>query len=139
MRFIALATLLSLAAALPAAVTPEQTTASLASRDTTTGAALAVEANILARGGNSVDRTYDWPADAVWWGSTGVQFEVTNIGWGKYRFDFWNSGPSNGGSWKFRVSNAGNTLAERTVAPHGSASVELAQTGSNFNIYVESV
>lgn len=138
MRFFAFASLLSLAAALPAALAPasEQGTA-LAARGSETAAAPAVIVD--RQGGVTYDQTFDWPAESFTGGGLAVQFRATNLGGGKYRFEFWNSGPANGGDWKFRVSSAGVTLGEKTLAPRQTASVEVQQTGSNYNIYIEHV
>ncbi|KAF6824834.1 hypothetical protein CMUS01_10070 [Colletotrichum musicola] len=138
MRFFTFASLLTLASALPAALSPvsEQGT------DLATRGSEAVAAAVIVdrqAGGNPFDQTYSWPADSVYGGGLSVQFEATNLGGGKYRFDFWNTGPLNGGDWNFRVSNAGNTLGEKMVAPRGTASIEVQQTGENFNIYISHV
>ncbi|KAF6839391.1 hypothetical protein CPLU01_01811 [Colletotrichum plurivorum] len=138
MRFFAFASLLALASALPAALSPVSEHATdLATR----GSEAVAPAVIVDRqaGGNPFDQTYSWPSDSVYGGGISVQFEATNLGGGKYRFDFWNTGPLNGGDWNFRVSNAGNTLGEKVVAPRGTASIEVQQTGENFNIYISHV
>ncbi|OHF00857.1 hypothetical protein CORC01_03931 [Colletotrichum orchidophilum] len=137
MRFFALASLVAVAAALPAALAPAEQSTDLTSRsESFTAPAIVLE---RAAGGNPVDLTYSWPADTISWIGLDVQFQATNLGNGKYSFEFWNSGPANGGSWNFRVSNAGNTLGQKDVAPASHATIEVQQTGSNFNIYIQSV
>ncbi|KAI3393880.1 hypothetical protein diail_3523 [Diaporthe ilicicola] len=139
MRFFAIASLLSLAVALPAAAPAEQgnSVARRGDAPELNVAARADASHMVARAINPFDETYPWPETSVTGGGESAQFEADNLGNGDYSFTFWNSGPLNGGDLSYRVSYGGKTLAETTLAPGGKTSVTVPKTGDNFNIYIQ--
>lgn len=138
MRFFAVATLFTLAAALPA-VAPTQQDTSVARRGDELGLNLAARDDLSQRqiGMNPIDQTLPWPATTVTGGGQSAQFQATNLGNGNYEFTLWTSAPLNGGNLRFRISNGGQTLAEKVLPPAGKDTVTVPKTGDNFNIWIE--
>ncbi|KAL1871093.1 hypothetical protein Daus18300_004838 [Diaporthe australafricana] len=138
MRFFAIATLFSLAAALPAAAPAEQDT-SVARRRDDLGLGLATRADLSERqvGMNPIDVTLAWPATSVTGGGQSAQFQATNLGDGNYEFTLWTSAPLNAGNLSFRISYGGVTLAKKILPPVGKDTVTVPKTGTNFNMWIE--
>lgn len=139
MRFFAIASLLSLAVALPAAAPAEQGN-SIARRGDAPGLDIAARADashLMVRAINPFDQTYPWPEDSVTGGGESAQFQAKNLGNGDYSFTFWNTGPLNGGDLSYRVSYGGKELAKKVLSPRGTATVTVPKTGDNFNIYIQ--
>lgn len=138
MRFFAIATLFSLAAALPA-VAPAQEETSVARRGDDLGLSLAARDDLSQRqvGMNPIDQTLPWPETSVTGGGQAAQFQATNLGNGKYEFTLWTSAPLNAGDLRFRISYGGKTLAEKVLPPVGKDTVTVPKTGDNFNMWIE--
>lgn len=138
MRFFAIATLFSLAVALPAAAPAEQDT-SVARRGDDLGLSLAARDDLSARqvGMNPYDQTFSWPATTVTGGGQSAQFQATNLNNGNYEFTLWTSGPLNGGDLRFRISYGGVALAVKVLPPVGKDTVTVKKTGDNFNMWIE--
>ncbi|KAM5346173.1 hypothetical protein ACJ41O_009178 [Fusarium nematophilum] len=132
MRFFALASLLAVAAALPAALSPAEQSSDLAIREEAAPVAAADE--LTRRYFNPVDKTSDWPATSLQYANLSTSWEVTNLGNGNYQFHLWATEKSN-----FRISNAGVTLASKTLEARTNTVITVKKTGSNFNMYVTSV
>ncbi|KAH7110248.1 hypothetical protein EDB81DRAFT_927233 [Dactylonectria macrodidyma] len=133
MRFFALASLLAVAAALPAALSPAEQSSELAIREDAAPVAAADE--LTRRYFNPVDQTSAWPATSLKYANLVVSWEVTNLGNGNYQFHLW----ATGGNTNFRISNAGVTLASKTLQARTNTVITVKKTGSNFNIYATSL
>lgn len=138
MRFFAVATLFSLAAALPA-VAPAQQDTSVARREDDLSLNLAARDDLSMRqvGMNPLDQTLPWPETTVTGGGQAAQFQATNLNNGNYEFTLWTSAPLNAGNLRFRISYGGKTLAEKVLPPVGKDTVTVKKTGDNFNMWIE--
>lgn len=130
---IIIASFAVLAAALPAIVPVEKN--SLTVRTEPLDATVALEARQV--GFNVFDQTYSWPDTEVTGGGMDAEFQATNQGNGKYKFQFWNASPLNGDALNFRVSYGGKTLASVDLAIGNSTTVVVPKTGDNFNIFIQ--
>lgn len=138
MRFFAIATLFSLAVALPAAAPAQQDT-SVARRGDAVDLTLAARDDLSTRqvGMNPLDQTLPWPETTVTGGGQSAQFQATNLNNGNYEFTLWTSAPLNAGNLRFRISYGGKTLAEKVLPPVGKDTVTVKKTGDNFNMWIE--
>lgn len=128
---IIIASIVALAAALPAIVPVEKT--ALAVRTESLEATAAVE----ARQSSAFDETYSWPDTEVYGSTLAAQFLATNQGNGKYTFQFWDSAPANNGALNYRVSSGGKTLASVNLVAGQTSTVTVPKTGSNFNVVIQ--
>ncbi|KAG6355166.1 hypothetical protein INS49_004247 [Diaporthe citri] len=138
MRFFAVATLFSLAAALPS-LAPAQQDTSVARRGDDLSLNLAARDDLSQRQAGLIpfDQTLPWPETSVTGGGQDAQFQATNLGNGKYEFTLWASAPENVGNLKFRISYGGKTLAEKVLPHAGKDTVTVTKTGDNFNMWIE--
>ncbi|KAL1865048.1 hypothetical protein Daus18300_007395 [Diaporthe australafricana] len=139
MRFFAIASLLTLAVALPAVAPSEQSNAVARCGDALADVTARADASsqFVDRAINPFDQTYSWPEESVTGGGLSAQFQATNLGDSNYSFTFWNTGPLNGGDLSYRVSYGGKELAKKVLSPRGTVTVTVPKTGDNFNIYIE--
>ncbi|KZL87565.1 hypothetical protein CI238_01488 [Colletotrichum incanum] len=143
MRAFAILSLLSLAAALPASVSPiaegeslniiEREVGSIAARppaekSSQDGPVLVARA--------LYDQTTEWPASSVDLATISFQVRVTNLNNGKYRFEWWNTDPANSRrNIKLTVnSGSGARLYDLVTSPRTRGSVEISKATSSFRV-----
>lgn len=136
---------LSLAAALPAAVHPGETS-NLAVRDDSlvtvrTAAAIgdAMAAAVLAAR-EDFERVVPWPTTAVIGGGQSFQYKAEPLSNGNFKITFYNSASLAGLSFKYTVYAGDGVLASETV-PAGTTSkfVEVQRVGDSFRIVIVQV
>ncbi|GKT84472.1 hypothetical protein CT0861_02430 [Colletotrichum tofieldiae] len=143
MRAFAILSLLSLAAALPASVSPITESESLNIVEREVGS-VAVRASseqssqdasvLVARA--LYDRTTEWPATSVDFTTISFQVTATNLNNGKYRLDWWNTDPANSRrDIKLTVnSGSGARLYDLVTSPRTRGSVEISKATSSFRV-----
>lgn len=145
MHFSTVLGFVSLAAALPAAVAPIETT-NLAARDDSlavarTAAAVedAMAAAVLdARA--DFERVVPWPTTAVVNGGQSFQFKAEPLSNGNFKITFYNSASLQVLSFKYTVY-AGDGVLASEIVPAGttSKSVEVQRVGDSFRIVIVQV
>ncbi|KAF6839001.1 hypothetical protein CMUS01_04410 [Colletotrichum musicola] len=140
MRFFAVASLFSLAAALPTTGAPASDANTLVAARADVSSDAKQADHLAARGYLFIDETVTWPADQHVGGGLDASYRVTKLASGKYEFRYWVSGPKNGHSFEFIVSSGGAELDRRSKNPQtGSTDFELDQVGSNFRIVINAI
>ncbi|KAF2846795.1 hypothetical protein T440DRAFT_471498 [Plenodomus tracheiphilus IPT5] len=128
---VIIASLIALAAALPAIVPVEETSLAVRTESLDASAALEPRQAFI-----NFDRNFDWPETNIINGGRDAQFQATNKGDGNYKFQFWNT--ANKLDLNYRVSYGGKTLATAVLSPGQTATTDnVPKTGETFNVFIK--
>ncbi|KAI9154951.1 hypothetical protein HJFPF1_07512 [Paramyrothecium foliicola] len=85
------------------------------------------------------DQAFDWPAESFAHGTRSFQFQVVNLGNGRYRLNWWNTDPANSPRKIKLTFNAGggSRLFEIVTSAQTRGNTEITQRDSSFRAILD--